>query len=95
MLMAALVRTYAQMDAVSTILIIPLSGIGGAMWPLEIVPEFMQKAALFVPTGWAMQGFHDLITRGLGLADILPEAGVLMAFGIVFLAIGVWRFKYE
>ena len=95
MLLAALVRTYAQMDAMSTILIIPLSGIGGAMWPIEIVPEFMQTAALFVPTGWALRGFHDLITRGLGLQDVLTEAAVLVGFGVVFLAIGVWRFRYE
>jgi ABC-2 type transport system permease protein len=95
MLMASLVRTYAQIDAVSTLLIIPLSGIGGAMWPIEIVPPFMQQAALYVPTGWAMRGFHDIVTRGLGLEEILLEAGVLVLFGIAFLAIGVWRFKYE
>lgn len=95
MLAASLVRTFAQIDAISTILILPLSGLGGAMWPIEIVPDFMQRIALWVPTGWAMRGFHDIITRGLGLEDILQEAGVLIIFGIVFLSIGVWRFKYE
>lgn len=94
-LMASLVRTFAQIDAVSTLLIIPLSGIGGAMWPIEIVPDFMQRAALFVPTGWAMRGFHDIVTRGLGLEEVLLEAGVLVLFGLAFLIIGVWRFKYE
>jgi ABC-2 type transport system permease protein len=95
MLVAALVRTYAQVDAISTVLILPLAGLGGAMWPIEIVPAFMQKVALWLPTGWAMRGFQDIITRGLGLSEVLPEAGVLMVFGIAFLAIGVWRFKYE
>jgi ABC-2 type transport system permease protein len=95
MLAASLVRTYAQIDAISTVLILPLAGLGGAMWPIEIVPEFMQRIALWVPTGWAMRGFHDIITRGLGLQDILLEAGMLMLFGIAFLSIGLWRFKYE
>jgi ABC-2 type transport system permease protein len=95
MLISALVRTYAQVDALSTLIILPLSALGGAMWPIEIVPAFMQKIALFLPTGWAMRGFHDIITRGLGLQDVLLEAAVLVAFGIFFLAIGVWRFKYE
>jgi ABC-2 type transport system permease protein len=95
MLISALVRSYAQIDALSSLIIIPLSGLGGAMWPLEIVPAFMQKIALFVPTGWAMRGFHDIITRGLGLSAVLQEAGMLALFGVVFLAIGVWRFKYE
>jgi len=95
MLAASLVRTYAQIDAISTVLILPLAGLGGAMWPIEIVPEFMQRISLWVPTGWAMRGFHDIITRGLGLQDILLEAGMLVLFGSVFLAIGLWRFKYE
>jgi ABC-2 type transport system permease protein len=55
----------------------------------------MQRAALWLPTGWAMRGFHDIITRGLGFQDVVQEAGVLLAFGVVFLLIGVWRFKYE
>ena len=95
MLAASLVRTYAQIDALSTVIILPLSGLGGAMWPIEIVPDFMQRISLWVPTGWAMRGFHDLITRGLGLQDILLEAGVLFLFGISFLLIAIWRFKYE
>lgn len=95
MLIAALVRTYAQVDALSTLLVLPLAGLGGAMWPIEIVPDFMQKIALWLPTGWAMRGFQDIIIRGFGVADVLQEAGVLVLFGLAFLAIGVWRFKYE
>jgi ABC-2 type transport system permease protein len=95
MLFSALVRTYAQVDALSMLLVMPLAGLGGAMWPIEIVPDFMQKIALWLPTGWAMRGFQDILVRGLGLQDVLLEAGVLMLFGIVFMTIGVWRFRYE
>ncbi len=94
-LVASMVRTSGQIDAVSTVLIMPLAGLGGAMWPLEIVPQWMQQLAGFLPSGLAMRGFHDLITRGLGLQDVLLEAGALVAFGVVFLAVGAWRFKYE
>jgi ABC-2 type transport system permease protein len=94
-LVASMVRTSGQIDAVSTVLIMPLAGLGGAMWPLEIVPQWMQQLAAFLPSGLAMSGFHDIITRGLGLQDVLFEVGALFAFGVVFLAIGVWRFKYE
>jgi hypothetical protein len=33
--------------------------------------------------------------RGLGLVDILPEAGVLLGFAVVFFVVGVRRFRYE
>lgn len=94
-MLAALVRTYAQVDALSTVIILPMAALGGAMWPSEITPPFMQTLGMFMPTGWAMRGFHDIITRGLGVQEVLLEAGVLFGFGALFLAIGAWRFKFE
>jgi ABC-2 type transport system permease protein len=94
-LLAALVRTYAQIDALTTVIILPMAALGGAMWPSEITPPFMQQIGMLLPTGWAMRGFHDIITRGLGFQDVLLEAGILFGFGALFLAIGAWRFKFE
>jgi ABC-2 type transport system permease protein len=94
-MLAALVRTYAQVDALATVIILPMAALGGAMWPSEITPPFMQQIGMFLPTGWAMRGFHDVIMRGLGVQDVLLEAGILFGFGALFLAIGAWRFKFE
>ena len=95
MLVAALVRTSAQANTLSTVIILPMAALGGAWWPLDIVPGWMQTLGHFFPTAWAMDGFSDIITRGLGVQDILLEAGVLLLYGIVFMAIGIWRFRYE
>ena len=94
-MVAALSKTAAQANAAGTIMVMALASLGGAWWPIEIVPTWMQNLALALPTGWAMRGFQDLLVRGLGLNAILPTAGILMAFGVVFLGIGVWRFRYE
>ena len=42
-----------------------------------------------------MSALTDLTMRGGGMADILPEAGVLLGFAAVFFVVGVWRFRYE
>jgi ABC-2 type transport system permease protein len=94
-MVAALVKTPAQANAAGTISIMALASLGGAWWPIEIVPQWMQSLALGLPTGWAMRGFHDIITRGLDLNAILLEMGVLLGFGLLFLVVGVLRFKYE
>jgi len=75
--------------------VLSIAALGGAWWPLDIVPDWMQVVGRFSPISWAMDGFHDIITRGLGVTAVLPEAGVLLAFTAVFLAVGVWRFRYE
>ncbi len=95
LMVAALARTLAQANAMSTIVVMALASLGGAWWPIEIVPAWMRQLALALPTGWAMRGFHDIITRGLGVSAVLLETGVLAAFGLAFLLIGVWRFRYE
>ena len=69
--------------------------LGGCWYPSEFFPEAAQLAARALPTAWAMQGLTDLVMRGQGLPAILPEAGVLAAFAVVFFAVGVWRFRYE
>ena len=95
LMLAALARTTAQVSAAGTIAMMSLASLGGAWWPIEIVPSWMQSLALALPTGWAMRGFQDIITRGLGFNAIIPEALVLVAFAAAFLVIGIWRFKYE
>ena len=71
MLIAGLARTYAQANALANILMYSVAALGGAWWPIEITPAWMQRLAQITPTYWAMQGFHDIITRGLGLQAIL------------------------
>ncbi len=95
MLLAALSRTYAQANALVNILMYSIAALGGAWWPSEIMPGWMQGVAKAVPTYWAMQGFSNIITRGLGLQAVLPQAAALVAFGGLFLVVGVRRFRYE
>lgn len=94
-LVAALARTASQADGLSTIVVMALSALGGAWWPIEIVPPWMQALAKALPTYWGMQGFQDIVSRGLGLDAVLPEAGILLGFGAAFLGIGLWRFRWE
>jgi ABC-2 type transport system permease protein len=95
MMMAALTRTMAQANSLNTVIVLVMASLGGAWWPLEIMPQWMQTLGRFFPTSWAMTGFHDIITRGLGVTAVLPEVAVLIVFGIIFLTIGTWRFRYE
>ena len=89
------VKTEGQASGLSIMLGMVMALLGGCWYPLELFPPFVQTAVKVLPTTWAMQGMLDLVLRGQGLVEILPEAGVLLGFAAVFLAIGVLRFKYE
>ncbi len=91
--LATVVRTSQAASALSIFLSMTLAALGGAWWPLEITPEAYQRAAQIFPTAWAMRAFNGIFLRSAGLVDVLPAVGVLTAFGLAFLALGLWRIR--
>jgi ABC-2 type transport system permease protein len=89
------VKTESQAGNLSIMLGMVMALFGGAWWPMELFPPTLQQVVKVLPTTWAMQAMTDITMRGGGLAEILPEAAVLMGFAVVFFAVGVWRFRYE
>lgn len=94
-LIAALARTEGQVGGLST-LILWLTGIvGGAVVPLFLLHETLAKIGQVVPQYWAVRAYRDLLVSGLGLADVTIRMAVLLGFGLLFLAVGVWRFDFD
>ncbi len=93
--LATLLRTEQQGYAVLLLLAQTLAPLGGAWWPLDVVPEFMRIVGHISPVAWAMDSFRLLIFENANLTNILPNLGVLLAMAAVFSAFAIWRFKYE
>jgi ABC-2 type transport system permease protein len=89
------IKTAGQASGLSIMFGMLFAMLGGCMYPLELFPPAIQSAVRILPTTWAMEGMLDLGLRGGGLVDILPEAGVLLGFAVVFFTVGVLRFRYE
>jgi len=89
------IKTEGQAGGISTMFGMVFALLGGCWYPLELFPPAIQNTVKVLPTTWAMQGMLDLVLRGKGLVDILPEAGVLLGFAVIFFSVGVWRFRYE
>ena len=94
-LLSVVVRTSAQAGAFAVLISMVTSMLGGAWWPIEIVPKFMQTIARFTPQYWAINGFNKIITRGFGIAEILPNFYVLLAISGISLLLAIRFFKFE
>ena len=95
LLVTALAKTREQMTSISSLLSVTLAALGGMMVPTFIMPQTLQVISKITPHAWALQGFQDVIVRGLGVQAVLPEAGVLMGFAIIFFGVAIWRFRFE
>jgi ABC-2 type transport system permease protein len=88
-------RTSRQAESLSLVLALTMCALGGLWWPLEVTPRAYQAIGHAVPTGWAMDAMHNLISRGYSLAGIAPQALVLLAFAVGFSAVAVATFRHE
>jgi len=86
-LLASICKTRAQLGALSTLVILIMSSIGGSMFPRYFMSETMQKAGLLTINAWAIDGFTKVFWRDEPISHLAPQVGVLIAIGVVLFAI--------
>lgn len=83
LLLASACHTRAQLGALSTLLILLMSSIGGSMFPRYLMPENIQKAGLITLNAWAIDGFKKVFWYQQPLWELRSQVGVLVGAGIV------------
>ena len=93
LLIGAVARKEEHVIIMSLVLMFVLAGLGGAWVPLEFASETVQTIAHLTPMAWMVDGFKDVIVRGMGARAILPSLYVLFAFAAGLFILAVWRFR--
>jgi len=88
LLLSGFLRTPQQAESLAWLFGMGLSALGGAWWPLEIMPAGMRAVGQFFPTSWAMEGLHTVITYGQGGLQTFVPVLVLLAMAALFWAVG-------
>lgn len=95
LLIGAVSQTEDQVIVLSLIAMFVFAGMGGAWFPLEVTGEAFATIGHLMPTAWALDGFQNIIMRGLGFTSVLLPAGMLMLYTLVFFGLAIWSFKFE
>ena len=93
LIIAGVARTRDSVLPLGAIVIMSMAALGGCWWPIDLEPRWMRTVALALPTTWAMESFNDLMIRQRGVETTLKPAAVLVAYGLAYLAIGLWLFR--
>ena len=81
-LIGSVVKSTDRVVGLCVMLSIVMAALGGCWWPLEVVPTPMKVIAHCLPSGWAMDALHQLISFGGGFAEAGGAVGVLALFGL-------------
>lgn len=72
-----------------------LTSLGGAWFPLDVTSSAFYTIGHFTPGAWIMDGFQNIILRGLGFSSVLLPAAILLGYALLFFGLAVWRFRFE
>jgi ABC-2 type transport system permease protein len=93
MLIAAFSQTRQQANGLGTLLILSMSSIGGAWFPTSFMPPTIQFFSKLTVVYWTIEGFMEVLWRGVGFMSILPHLSILLGIGAVFNIISVRQFR--
>ncbi len=93
MLLAAVSSSPEAASGLATFLIMLMSAIGGAWFPITFMPEFIQQFSKLTLVYWSMEGFSAVLWAGQSFVQILPILAVLGAITAGVMSIAIWRFN--
>jgi len=95
LLIGVIAKGEEQAISFSLICMFVLAGVGGAWVPLEFTGKTFQTIGHISPLAWAMDGFKNVLVRGLDIQSVWLPAAALLGYAMLFFGLAAWKFKTE
>lgn len=79
----------AQMTHVIIAMLLLVSGV---YYPVDVLPQLLQRLAVFSPATYVLQGVRDALLRGAPLADLWPSIWPALLIGLISIPAGLQVF---
>lgn len=91
----AVCRTAQQANAIGYTGMVLFGAVGGALVPIDVLPDWARVVAPATPTYWAMRGLRSVILDGRGFGGVMASTGVLLAMALALAGIALWRLRLD
>jgi ABC-2 type transport system permease protein len=93
LLIGVLAKDDSQVILYSLMAMFLFSAMGGTWFPLEASSGGFAVIGKLMPSAWAMNGYQNILIRGLGVGSAYLPALILLAYALGFFGLAVWRFR--
>ena len=93
LLIGVLAKDDSQVVLYSLLAMFIFSALGGTWFPLEASSGAFAAIGKLIPSAWAMNGYQNILIRGLGISSVWTAVLVLLAYAAAFFMLAVWRFR--
>ncbi len=91
LLIGVVAKSEEQAIVFSLVPMFVFAGLGGAWVPLEFTGATFRTIGHLSPIAWGMDGFENIVARGLGFNSVLIPSAALAGYALVFFTLAVWR----
>jgi len=93
-LSAGFILIFKRGDPVTLILGHVSALLGGVYFPLQVLPQWVQNVAQFLPFTHALEGLRQAVLNGKGLGELGTQVAILGAFAVVLLPLSLAFFAW-
>ncbi len=93
LLISVVANDESQVTLYSLISMFVFSALGGAWFSLEVSSPVFAAVGHLSPAAWAMDGFKNILIRGLEVSSVILPTAVMLLYALVFFGLAVWRFQ--
>ena len=93
LLIGVIANADDQVILYSMVAMFLFSALGGTWFPLESAGGAFGTLGRLMPSAWAMNGYQNILIRGLGLESVWMPTLILSAYALAFFVLAVWRFR--
>jgi len=76
-------RNEFQMVQFIPLIILPQVFLGGLLWPVDQMPNYLQWLSHVMPLTYAVEGLRNIMLTGQNLVNVCIDLGVLAGFAII------------
>jgi ABC-2 type transport system permease protein len=93
-LSAGFILLFKRGDPITPILGHVSALLGGVYFPLQVLPQWVQIVAQFLPFTHALEGLRQAVLNGQGLWQLAHQVAILSAFAVVLLPLSLGFFAW-
>lgn len=93
MLITSFAKSISQASGLSTLLILAMSAVGGAWFPIFLLPDWMQSLARGTLTFWSVEAFIQVLWRHSDFSGIALNILILLSIAFIINFYTLLRFR--
>jgi len=93
LLIGVVAKEEQQVILYSMIAMFLFSALGGTWFPLESTGGAFAALGKLMPSAWAMNGYQNILIRGLGLESVWMPTLIILAYALGFFFLAVRQFR--